>query len=154
MRENPIRKYRFETYKVSLVIEDGPSPQISNSRDLAAFARALLDTMDANQEHFIILAMDTKNKVVGFKKLHSGGISSSIVDPNLVFRAALALDANSICAVHNHPSGNPLPSSEDRAITERLHKGGMILKIKLLDHIIIGTDDYYSFADAGFLGDL
>ena len=149
--ENPVRRYRFDTYKVSLVIEDGPSPRISNSRDMYVFAKNLIMTLDANIEHFILCACDSKNKITGFKAIHAGGAAMSLVDVKIVWRAALQLDAVAAIFAHNHPSGDPAPSREDYEITQRLFRGSKILAIHMLDHIIVGDQDYFSFADAGRL---
>lgn len=154
MNINPVRRYRFDTFKVSLVIEDGPSPRVSNSRDASVFMRSVVETVDANVEHFIAFAVNSKNMITGFKVIHTGGAASSVVDPKIVFRALLALDAVGFFVCHNHPSGDPAPSREDRDVTARLLRGSKILGIRMLDHVILGESDYFSFADAGQLEEI
>ena len=80
-----------------------------------------------------------------------GTLTACLVHPREVFGTAVHLRAAGIIAVHNHPSGDPTPSMEDNKITTRLKEAGKILGIKLLDHIIVGQEDYYSFADDGLL---
>lgn len=149
--ENP-RRYSLKTFRTTFVVEEGaPDPAINNSREMFHLAQTILSTLDADQEHFIVLALNTKNRVYGYKNLHTGGTQSAVVDVRLVAKTAIALEATSIAIIHNHPSGVPTPSAEDRAITSRIYKGMQILGMRLLDHIIVGDNDYFSFADAGIL---
>jgi len=148
---NP-RRYLLKTFRTSFVTEAGaPDPSVHNAVEAVAVARAILASLDADQEHFILLALNTKNRVYGFKTVHTGGTSQSIVDRRLVMSAALRLDAVKFIIVHNHPSGNSAPSAEDRHTTETLKEAGKILACPLLDHIIIGENEHFSFADAGYI---
>lgn len=149
--DNP-RRYSLKTFRTTFVTEAGaPDPRLSNSRDVVNIVRDILGQLDANQEHFILLALNTKNRVYGFKVIHSGGMAQSIVDARLVMGAALKLEAASMIIAHNHPSGEPNPSMEDRGVTARLMSASKIMGIKFLDHVIIGDEDYFSFSDAGLL---
>jgi len=98
----------------------------------------------ADQESAWIIGLDTKNKVIFCDMLFLGGIKASNVDPIIVFKRLLTVGATSFIFIHNHPSGNPEPSKEDIATTEKLKRGADILGLELVDSIIIG-DSYFSF---------
>jgi DNA repair protein RadC len=102
------------------------------------------------KEHFIVLHLDGKNKISCFDRVSVGSLNQSIVHPREVFKTACLSSAAAILLVHNHPTGDPTPSSEDLAITRRLKEAGDLLGIRLLDHIIIG-DSYLSFVEQGLI---
>ncbi len=97
------------------------------------------------RENFYILHLDAKNNVLSKELISVGSLTNSIIHPREVFKGAILNNSVSIICVHNHPSGNPTPSSEDIQITRRLLKVSELVGIKVLDHIIIGRDNYYSF---------
>ncbi len=99
------------------------------------------------KEIFKALLLDTKNQVIKIIDVSIGSLNSSIVHPREVFCEAIKSGCNSIIFVHNHPSGDPTPSSEDIKTTQRLEECGNILGIRVLDHIIIGDGKYISFKD-------
>ena len=98
------------------------------------------------QEIFVVLFLNVKLKLIKKEHLFVGGECSSIVDINLLFKKAISCGARKIICIHNHPSGDPLPSNEDINLTNRIRKIADIVKIELLDHIIIGKNDYFSFS--------
>ena len=104
-----------------------------------------------DREHFLMLPLDGKNRVLGFEVVSVGTLSASLVHPREVFKAAILANAAAIVVAHNHPSGDPTPSAEDRAITQRLKQAGELLGVRVLDHVVLGADRYYSFVDAGEL---
>lgn len=104
-----------------------------------------------NQEHFMVLYLDTKNCLIKDVTVSIGGLNSSIVHPRDVFRGAIKSSAASIILVHNHPSGDPNPSSEDKRITKDLAETGRIVGIDVLDHVIVGSGGYVSLKDHGVL---
>ena len=120
---------------------------ISCSEDVWNAYRHRFKTMP--QEHFIILMLDVKNRVIGEHIVSKGTLSGSHAHPREVFREAIRQAANGVILMHNHPSGDPSPSSQDHGITMRLEDAGDVIGIKVLDHIILGSDDYYSFKDEG-----
>jgi DNA repair protein RadC len=152
-REHLPRLYRLETYRVSFVCEPGmvPGQPVRSSEDLASYARSIYATLDADKEHFTIIAANNKNRVNGFKVVSTGSLTASLVHPREVWRAALHLCAAAVLFVHNHPSGDPAPSPEDIDITKRLKETADILGIRVLDHVILGHDRYFSFTDKGML---
>ena len=106
---------------------------------------------DLPYEEFWVLMLNRANKVVRKVRISEGGISGTVVDPKKVFKFALEFRASSIILGHNHPSGLITPSEADVKITKKLVEAGKLLEIAVLDHIIIGQDQFYSFADEGSL---
>ena len=102
-------------------------------------------------EQFKVIFLNRANKVLGIFEVSSGGVSGTFVDAKLVFVAALKVNASGIIISHNHPSGNLKPSSADEQLTAKLKQGGTYLDIKLLDHLIITSEGFFSFADEGLL---
>ena len=100
---------------------------------------------DKKKEHLYAVFLDSKNKIITENLISVGTLNTSLVHPREVFKSAIKESANSIILVHNHPSGNPEPSEEDKMITDLLFKTGELLSIKVLDHVIIGKDKWYSF---------
>lgn len=125
---------------------------IASSRDVAA---ALCPQLAREpREHFLALALDAKNQPLAQLTIAIGGLTACAVLPSDVFRPVLQAAAVSVIFVHNHPSGDPTPSEADLAITERLCRAGEVLGIGVLDHVVLGATDYFSFADAGILAGL
>ena len=145
--------YSIPAYRISL-IRDGacPSserPKILESKTAAQILQQYLD--GADREHFVVLLLDRKNVVIGIHTVSVGSLSASIVHPRETFKAAIMGTAAAIICGHNHPSGDPAPSQEDRLLTQRLVDGGKLLGIPVLDHIIIGEGTHFSFADNGLI---
>lgn len=102
-------------------------------------------------EQFYVLLLNRQNQLFAYKLISSGGITATHTDPKLIFQTALLCHATQIILVHNHPSGNRLPSSNDIELTKRLKQLGELMDLHVLDHVIIVDDGYYSFADEGML---
>ncbi|OGU56345.1 MAG: hypothetical protein A2X64_02045 [Ignavibacteria bacterium GWF2_33_9] len=102
-------------------------------------------------EKFFALLLNSSNQIIKRVNISNGTINASIVHPREVFRAAIIESAAAIIVLHNHPSGNPSPSNEDKAITRRLVEVGEIMKIQVLDHLIIAGNTFYSFAQDGLI---
>lgn len=102
---------------------------------------------DEDKEHFMILHLDSKNKVIKDEIVSVGTLNSSLIHPREIFKSAIKDSANSVIVVHNHPSGDPEPSSEDKVVTKKLYDAGELLGIKVLDHVIVGKNGFYSFND-------
>lgn len=116
---------------------------ISSSEDAYKYVRDNLEFR--KKEHFYTIFLNSKNDIIATEEISIGDLTSTIVNPREVFRPAIKKSASSIIIIHNHPSGNPTPSKEDIIITNRLVECGKLLDIKVLDHLIIGNDSYYSF---------
>ena len=100
-------------------------------------------------ESFYVLYMNRANKVLGYRCISQGGISGTVVDPKAVFQAALLANASSLIMAHNHPSGHMQPSEADNKLTKKLIAAGKVLDIDVLDHLIMDTNNFYSYADQG-----
>ena len=118
---------------------------LSCPQDVAEFLMPRLRY--AVKEQFIVILLNGKNKVVGTEIISEGSLSSSVVHPREVYASALLHHAAAIMVAHNHPSGDPKPSDEDREITSLLSQSGKVLGIPLVDHIVIGDGTYYSFLE-------
>jgi DNA repair protein RadC len=106
---------------------------------------------DRRKEYFLALLLDGKNRVIREVQISEGSLNQSIVHPREVFNPAVRESAAAIILVHNHPTGDPAPSREDREITRRLREAGDLMGVKVLDHIIIGDGSFVSFASEGML---
>ncbi len=135
------RRRRFaETAKQTL---------IRNSRD--AFEYFYMHTQDLEHEQFWILLLNSANKVIKIVKISDGGINCTSADPKRIFKIAIENQASALMLCHNHPSGEIEPSEADKMLTRTIVNGAKLLEIKILDHIIVGIDKYFSFADSGMI---
>ena len=143
-----MRSYSPPRYRVMLVKESGvhaEAVRISDSQKAHRFLEPLFDGVD--REHFMVVALDAKHAVIGINTVSIGSVTMSIVHPREVFKPLILMNASAVILAHNHPSGDATPSQEDRALTRRLKEGGELLGIAVLDHVVLGEDRYYSFAD-------
>jgi len=104
-----------------------------------------------NQEHFVVLFLNTKNQILHRQTIFIGSLNASIVHPREIFREAVKRSAASIICAHNHPSGDPTPSQEDIHVTRRLVEVGKMIGIEVLDHLIIGDRKFISLKEKGYL---
>jgi len=123
--------------------------KIKTSRDAYEIFRSTLG--DRPYEEFWIILLNKANKVLKKCNISEGGISGTVVDPKKIFKISLDHHASSIILGHNHPSGVVTPSEADQRITKKICEAGAMLEVTVLDHLIIGDDSYYSFADDGAL---
>lgn len=124
-------------------------PQITCSRDAYEVMRPHL--LDLPVEQFWVVLLDRANHVVRSLRVSEGGVSGTVADPKVIFKAALEHMASGVILVHNHPSGNLQPSEADRHLTRKLRDGGLVLDVQVLDHLIVSDHRYLSFADEGLL---
>lgn len=145
----------FSTYKLSYTKEKSGKYEvdrkISGPASVYKVCTEVIGMQDQAEETLIVMALNTKNAVIGIIEVSRGSLNSSIVHPREVFKGAMLLNAASIIIAHNHPSGDPAPSNEDLNITKRLYECGKILGVELLDHLIIGDDSYISLKEKGTL---
>src|SRR5690606_30713498 len=149
-------KKQFEVAEIQLTYKTKVKPsqrtKITSSKDAY---EVLLDNWDEDRlefvEQFKVLLLNRANKVLGIFEVSTGGVSGTVADPKLVFAAAIKANASAIILSHSHPSGNLKPSDADLKLTKRLKDGGQYLEISVLDHIIVTSEGYYSFADEGLL---
>jgi len=154
--ENLLNETEFQIAEVDLIykskVKASERPGIKTSKDAWTI---LQNNWDVNKidfiEQFKVILLNRANKVLGILKASSGGVTGTLVDPKVVFVAALKANACGIIISHNHPSGNLKPSLKDQQITAKLKNGAELLDISLLDHLIITSEGYLSFADEGLL---
>ena len=137
----------MELGKRLLLETKGPKAKFTSSADAHDYFRVKMSDMPHEECHLLLL--NVKNQFMGHHVVSRGGISESSVDVRLVLRHALIAGAPNLILAHNHPSGNPMPSRQDDDLTMRLQKACQTMGLRLLDHIIIGDDSYYSYADEG-----
>jgi DNA repair protein RadC len=123
--------------------------QIKTSHD--AFECLYANLSDLNFEQFWVLFLDRANQVIKTKQISDGGVAGTVADPKKIFKFALEANASSLILCHNHPSGQLTPSPQDITLTKKMVAAGETIEIKVLDHLIIGGNSFYSFADEGML---
>ena len=149
-----VSSYDLKTFTVSLVREPAIYPRgehVHEASEVELVARAIYRGLDADKEHFVLLALNNKNRINGFKVISTGSMTTTLVHPREVWRAALHFAACGVVFIHNHPSGDPSPSPEDIDITKRLKEVGDVMGVRILDHIVLGDEKIFSFNDRGML---
>nr|WP_251132238.1 DNA repair protein RadC [Exiguobacterium sp. ERU656] len=142
-----ITRIRQEVREPDVALE---TTHITSPEDAFLVARRFIQ--DDDREVFLVILLNTKNRVIAVHRAHVGSINSSIIHPREIFKSAILNNATSLIVSHQHPSGDPKPSLEDIEVTERLQEVGRIIGIKLLDHIVVGAgDDYVSLKAQGLL---
>jgi len=137
-----------------MYIKCNSNVKVHNPEAVAKVFREVLkneDETDQYKEHFWVMGLNTKNRVLYLELVSLGCLTESIVHPREVFKSAIIKSAANLIFCHNHPSGESGPSLPDITLTNNLKKGGDILGIKILDHIIIGNDNIFSFQSEGKL---
>jgi len=123
--------------------------KITSSKDVYNVLYA--DLSDKNYEEFWVLLLDRSNQIIKKVNISEGGISGTVADPKKIFKLALENNSSSIILAHNHPSNNLSPSEQDKKLTKKIIAAGKTLEIGVLDHIILGSDNYFSFADESLI---
>ena len=155
MRAAPKHSKYVQRVAVRLVREPG-NPELVEARrigtpeDAFRIFRAYFPE-DLPREQFSVLALNTRSKPLSHEVISTGSLNGSLVHPREVFLHAVLQSAAAIVVCHNHPSGDPAPSREDRELTKRLAEAGRVLGISLLDHVILGAGRYWSFKERGEL---
>lgn len=122
---------------------------VKSSRDIAQYLQTSLK--DYSYEVFAVIFLNQANKINHFEIISKGGITGTVADPRVILKKALEAGATSIVLCHNHPSGNLQPSRADEALTKKIKEAAAYFDIKIIDHIIVSEDGFYSFADEGTL---
>ena len=123
--------------------------QVRSSRDIYDAIQPLLS--DLPHEEFWVIYLNKANHIISKEKVSAGGVAGTVVDVKIILRLALQKLASGIILAHNHPSGNLQPSDADISVTKKLRDAAKLMEVAVLDHLIIGDRDYYSFADNGIL---
>lgn len=124
-------------------------PFIRSSQDAAQLLQPLL--ADHHNEEFVVLFLSQSNKLIHYRRISSGGMTGTVVDPKIIFQEALAHKAVKLLLCHNHPSGSLKASTADLSLTQKIKEAGQLLDIAVLDHLIVSDEGYFSFADEGLL---
>jgi len=153
----PTRRKFISIYRVSLVRDEHinfEQTSLSNSSQAQDVIRNLINAQgQPDREQFCILMLDAKNKTIGLNIVSTGNLTSASVHPREVLKPAILANAAAMILAHNHPSGELIPSAEDKAITKRIIQAARIMGISVHEHLIIGMGDnqYFSFADQGLI---
>jgi DNA repair protein RadC len=123
--------------------------KITSSREVSLIMQPILGEL--THEEFWIIFLNRANFILGKKQISMGGMSGTVADPRMIFKAALDQKAVSIILCHNHPSGNIQPSASDIQLTKNITEAGKVLEINVLDHIIVTQHGFFSFADEGLI---
>jgi DNA repair protein RadC len=125
--------------------------KITCPSDIFEIAVKVIEAGEQAEENLWLITLDTKNNITGIFEVSRGSINASIVHPREIFKRAIMQNASTIILIHNHPSSDPTPSKEDISITSRIKDCGKMLGIELIDHLIIGDNNYISLKEKGFL---
>jgi DNA repair protein RadC len=147
---------KLEVAEVQLIyksrVKASLRPKITKSTDAFQVLKNHwnLETIDF-LEHFKVMLLNRANRVLGIIEISTGGMAGTVADPKVIFMAAIKSAASGMVLAHNHPSGNLQPSQADINLTRKLKGGGELLDIAVLDHLVISSEGFYSFADEGIL---
>jgi len=125
-----------------------PGTAVRSGGDVARIVRD--SARGLRRESFFAVLLDVRHRILGIHVVSTGGIDAAPVHPREVFSPAIRDGAAAVVVAHNHPSGDPTPSAEDRAVTERLRDVGVLVGIQMLDHLVVGSERFYSFAEESF----
>ncbi|USK71252.1 JAB domain-containing protein [Peribacillus asahii] len=143
---------RVNIVSIKMVKENSflyPQRNVKSPEDAFILLKQFLGEVD--REYFIVACLDTKNQPTAINVCHMGSLNASIVHPREVLKVAILSNSASIIVAHNHPSNDPTPSREDIEVTRRLTEAGKIVGIDILDHIIMGTDNFISLKEKGYI---
>lgn len=141
-------------FKISYSLKAKPSELITvqSSADTEQVFRRIFDADQINwTESMAMICLSRANKVIGFYKVSSGGVTGTVCDPKVIFQVALLCNASQIVICHNHPSGSLKPSAQDNNLTQKIKEAGRLLDVSLVDHMILTSEGYYSYLDDGML---
>ncbi|MDA9469879.1 JAB domain-containing protein [Enterococcus sp. 5H] len=142
--------YEIVKLKQELRLHEDLAPM--NARSCYSLATWLQEEIGYDsQENFVVLCLDAKSNLTCFSIVHKGTVNTATVHPRDIFQRAILSNAYHIIIAHNHPSNNPKPSPSDTALTQVIKDVGELLSIPLTDHIIVGTDRYFSFKEQSYL---
>lgn len=141
-----VKRFSLKANKTNI-----PKVKIKSSADVAEFSRGFYSDDLTIYESFFIAFLNNANNTVGFCKISQGGVTGTVVDPLIVAKFVIESLSKNIVLVHNHPSGTLKPSEADKQITSKIVEGLKMFDVRVLDHVILTQDSYYSFADNGLM---
>ena len=151
-----MRSYQGNGYRLLYdIVRESVSPQLGDVKSLRVSGDAVrqfqalqrLGHVPSDREAFCALLLNARHRPIGFHVISIGSLNDATVHPREVMRMAVIIGAAAIVLAHNHPSGDPSPSDQDRRVTERMGEVGQLLGISMLDHVVIGAERHYSFSD-------
>lgn len=137
----------LELGRRAMMRDRGQLPKISSPADAANLL--MPEMQDYEQEHLIVVPLDTRNNVLGIVDVYKGSLNTSVVRVGELFKSAITMNAAAIIIAHNHPSGDPSPSAEDVRVTRQVVEAGSLMDIDVLDHVVIGRQRYVSLKERG-----
>jgi DNA repair protein RadC len=140
--------YAFTLKMKAMEVREATGPKVIDSADLA---KDFKDIVSLDREAFFCVTLNQRHKIIDRHLVSLGTLTASLVHPREVFRPCLLDSAAAVAFVHNHPSGDCTPSPEDKSLTARLKAGAELLGLRVLDHVIIGREGHYSFAENGLI---
>ena len=142
-------RYTYKLKTIQIKVSEPPEKniKIGSSEVAAKLLYTIYNGLDDDQEHFVVLFLNAKNCITGFKVLFSGSQTGSLIDTRIIFRNAILFGATAVILSHNHPSGDLEPSNEDISITKKCIEVGKLLDVQVLDHIIISQTGWFSFRE-------
>ena len=152
--------YEISKYKLQMVKESSAGVELDKAIDhrlnspagVARLCDSVFDLEYEAEEVFIMLTLDTKHGITGVHEVGRGTLNSTLVHPREIFKRAILANAAAVMFIHNHPSGDPTPSAEDKAVTERMVKAGKLLGIEVLEHLVFcSRSNYVSMCEEGGL---
>ena len=147
-----MKTYKADTPEITLKYKSSgvKKTKITNSQDSYELFKQMYDGDTLEYcESSVVIYLNRANNSIGWQKISQGGLSGTVVDVRIILGTALKCGASLIILSHNHPSGNLFPSAADDKLTKQIYEAGKIMEIQLLDHLIITTDGFYSYADQG-----
>ena len=138
-------------YELTIVrrrVSESSHITVRSAVDVYDHFKSMIEALD--RAHFYVVLLDAKNHLLGFNLVSVGSLTAAIVHPREIFKAAILGNAAAIILMHNHPSGDPVPSTEDLAITRRIRQAAHVMDIGVLDHIVFGDRKFISFCDDGY----
>ena len=150
-----MKEYKTNLCEYKLICKEVETPykriKITDPKDVADYVRPFISETLMAFETFMIIGLNKANNTIGWGIVSQGGLSNVLVDMRILMKMALDMCCNSIILCHNHPAGTLQPSAEDRMLTKRVVSACELVDLRLLDHVIITREDYYSFANHGEL---
>lgn len=147
----------YVTKRIRMITVRMPAPEpgldlVAGPQQAVPIFKKMLEGLDGDKEHFLMLALNARGRVIGVHHVATGVLTASLVHPREVYRPAIAMCAASIIVAHNHPSGDPTPSDEDEELTRRLAEAGKLLGIPLHDHIVLTAGGPFRSIETQALG--
>ena len=139
----------MQTIKISLVREGTPGKRVLCPQEFVDFSRE--EFGDPAAEHFYAFYLDSQNRPIGYTLVSKGGLNAAVVTPREAIAPALLCNAHGMIFMHNHPSGDPSPSEDDIRLTSRFQEGARLLGLEVLDHIVVGSENWTSLRESGHL---